>query len=155
MLKSRFLLITALLLVVLALAACGSDDETTSNPPNTQAANVAPATYTTLTVQQAHEQASADQNAILVDVREPSEWTTTGVPQGATLISLNSVTGVRSGEVAGLPKDQPIYVICNSGNRSRVAAEHLINLGYSTVYNIDGGIQDWLRADLPTEPYTP
>lgn len=152
--KSRFLLITALALAIIALAACGGDEPATTSQ-NSQAANNAPATYTTLTVQQAHEQASADQNAIIVDVREPSEWTTTGVPQGATLISLNSVTSVPSGEVTGLPKDQPIYVICNSGNRSRVAAEHLINLGYGTVYNIDGGIQDWLRADLPTEPYTP
>lgn len=154
--KSRFLLlITALLLVVIALAACGGDDEPALASQNSQAANNAPATYTTLTVQQAHEQASADQNAIIVDVREPGEWTATGVPQGATLIPLGTVTSARSGEIGGLPKDQPIYIICNSGNRSRVAAEHLINLGYSAVYNIDGGIQAWLRAGLPVEPYTP
>jgi rhodanese-related sulfurtransferase len=46
-------------------------------------------------------------------------------------------------------------VICNSGNRSRVASEALVQMGFSSVYNVSGGIQDWLRADLPVEPYRP
>ncbi|MCZ7538689.1 MAG: rhodanese-like domain-containing protein [Anaerolineae bacterium] len=46
-------------------------------------------------------------------------------------------------------------MICNSGNRSRVAAEALIRLGYSQVYNVDGGIQAWRKAGLPVEPYKP
>lgn len=166
--KRTLLLITLLLIAVLALAACGGDDDKDDKPAaDTQpteetttvddsAANASPmTTYETLTVTEAHDQASADANAIIVDVREPSEWQTTGVPEGATLISLATVTSVGSGEVDGLPKDQPIYVICNSGNRSRVAADHLISLGYPTVYNIDGGIQAWIGASLPTEPYTP
>lgn len=163
-----FLLIALFLIVVLALAACGGDDDNNDEPAaETQpteetstaddaASNTSPmTTYETLTVNEAYEQASEDADAIIVDVRELPEWQQTGVPEGATLISLGTVTSVQSGEVNGLPEDKPIYVICNSGNRSRVAAEHLINLGYPTVYNIDGGIQAWLRADLPTEPYTP
>lgn len=147
--KHTFLLLTLLIIAVLGLAACGEG----GNEANS-AANDAPQTYTTLDVNAAYEQYGAEENAILVDVREPNEWAATGVPEGATLIPLGDITAVQSGAVDGLPDDTPIYVICNSGNRSRVAAEHLINLGYDPVYNIDGGIQAWLAEDLPTEPYS-
>jgi rhodanese-related sulfurtransferase len=89
---------------------------------------------------------------VIVDVRNPEEWATTGVPPGAALIPLPQFEQRASQE---LPKDKPIYVICNSGNRSRTASESLIKDGYKTVYNIDGGIQAWLRAGLPVEPYSP
>ena len=78
----------------------------------------------------------------------PPEWAQTGVPVGATLIPR------RIAQRGELPQDRPIYLICNSGNRSRVA-DALVERGFTSVYNVDGGIQAWLRAELPTEPYTP
>lgn len=152
--KRIVLLITLLLLVVLGLAACGSNDEGDNGNSNENDSGNPSGTYSTLDVTSAHAQYSDEDDAIIVDVREPNEWTATGVPEGATLISLATITSVQSGAVDGLPKDKPIYVICNSGNRSRVAAERLVNLGYGPVFNIDGGIQAWLQADLPTEAYT-
>jgi rhodanese-related sulfurtransferase len=91
-------------------------------------------TYTTLSPQKAYE------------------WATTGIPAGAALIPLPQFEQRAPQE---LPKDKPIYVICNSGNRSTVASAILIKDGYKKVYNIDGGIQAWLRAGLPVEPYSP
>ncbi len=147
--KRTILLLVLLVLVALGLGACNSEDGDDSNP----ASSNAPQSYITLDVNAALERFNAEEDAVIVDVREPNEWAATGVPQGATLIPLRTITGVQSGAVDGLPKDKPIYVICNSGNRSRVAAEHLINLGYGPVYNIDGGIQAWLSQNLPVESY--
>ncbi len=145
----------ALLLIVIAfvLAACGSSDK----PSKTSSANTAPnnistSTYQTLDVKMAYTRFEQSAGAILVDVRTPEEWAATGVVPGARLISLDQFEQRAPAE---LPKDSPIFVICNSGNRSRVASETLVRLGYSQVFNIDGGIQAWLRANLPIEAYKP
>jgi rhodanese-related sulfurtransferase len=128
-----FVLVSA---AALALVACGENK----------------ATYKTLTVQKAYDQYSQSENAIIVDVRNPEEWAATGIPVGAALIPLPEFTRRAPNE---LSKDKEIYVICNSGNRSRTASQELIDLGYKKVYNVDGGIQAWLGADLPVAPYTP
>ncbi len=150
--KHKGWLLAVVLVVLLAvLAGCGgADDENKSSGANSAAAVT---TYTTLDVRTAYQRVEANENAIMVDVREPSEWATTGVPVGARLISLGVFTG--QGAPAELPKDQEIYIICNSGNRSRVAADVLVKSGYSQVFNVDGGIQAWLAAGLPVETYTP
>ena len=134
---SRRSLIWLVVLLTLLIAACGGNDKTT---------------YTTLSPQKAYDQLSKSTDAVIVDVRNPDEWATTGIPVGAALIPLPQFEQRAPQE---LPKDRPIYVICNSGNRSRTASEILIKDGYKKVYNIDGGIQAWLRAALPVEPYSP
>ncbi len=162
----RYLL--ALILVatmsLTALAACGGESTQTTAPPAATGTTDAPQTtlaptttatqppsYVTVDVQQTHERLEADPHAQIVDVREPGEWATTGVPVGSVLIPLGQLEQRALTELA---KNRPVYVICNSGNRSRTGAEILIALGYGEVYNVDGGIQAWLRAGLPVEDYT-
>lgn len=143
-----------LLAVSLVLAACGSSDADTpqtKQPTSTIPANVN-TSYVTLDVQTAYTRYQQTDGAILVDVRTPEEWAATGIVPGARLIALDQFEQRAPAE---LPKDAPIFVICNSGNRSRVASEALIRLGYGQVFNIDGGIQAWLRANLPVEAYKP
>lgn len=115
----------------------------------------AAATFTTISVQEAYDQTQANPDAVLVDVRQPNEWEDFGYPAGAALLEMDDILAIVSGPVEGLPQDQPVYVICNSGNRSVIVADHLIGLGYEEVYNVDGGIEAWLDADLPTDEYTP
>jgi hydroxyacylglutathione hydrolase len=136
-------LVVVLAILGLALAACGEKDK---KEGGTSAA------FQTLTVQNAYDQLSKNSNALIVDVRNPGEWATTGIPPGAILIPLPEFEQRAPNE---LPKDKEIYVICNSGNRSRTASEILVKLGYRNVINIDGGFQAWLRAGLPSQPYTP
>jgi len=144
----RFHLIALLVVIVLLVAACGGEKEATKEREN----SAQPATFTTVSVQDAHEQLDGDDGAIVVDVREPDEWATTGYPPAARLIPLGEFEQRAPDE---LPKDADIYLICNSGNRSAVASQQLIDLGYTRVFNVEGGIQAWLQAGLPTEPYTP
>ena len=155
-----FLLGTLAMILLLGLVACGGSDKDNPAPaPTATSVKIAsaqtpanPVTYVTLNVRAAYEQFRASEGAQFVDVREPDEWAATGVPPGARLIPLGQFERRAPAELA---KDRPVYVICNSGNRSRVAAEALIWLGYGQVYNVDGGIQAWLKAGLPVEPYRP
>lgn len=48
-----------------------------------------------------------------------------------------------------LPKDQPIYLYCNTGYRSQKAAKILIENGYKNVYNLEHGIMEWNLKNLP------
>jgi len=144
----RFFLIALLVIVALSAAACGSSQASTKQSEPTDQLT----TYETVSVQDAHQELNGSNGAIIVDVREPQEWSATGYPPDARLIPLGQFTQRAPNE---LPKDTDIYVICNSGNRSQVAAQSLIDLGYTRVFNVDGGIQAWLQAGLPTEAYIP
>tara|TARA_R110000868_G_scaffold266593_1_gene525869 strand:- start:2 stop:622 length:621 start_codon:yes stop_codon:yes gene_type:complete len=48
-----------------------------------------------------------------------------------------------SAKLAGLDKDTPIAFYCHHGSRSRAAATHYLNLGFTKLYNLTGGIDAW------------
>lgn len=87
--------------------------------------------------------------AILIDVREASEWKD-GVAAPAVLLSLSDLRGDRKEWKAFLEKagDKPLILYCRSGNRSGQAAEILAKEG-KTVANV-GAFKDWQAAGLPT-----
>lgn len=142
------------------IAACSSAQEPSasdqsagdSSAPSATETTPSSSSYVTVDVNTAYEGLSSNSEAQIVDVREPSEWLNTGVPVGAVLIPLGELEARAATELA---KDKPVYVICNSGNRSRAGSEILIGLGYGEVYNVDGGIRAWLAEGLPVESYTP
>lgn len=51
-----------------------------------------------------------------------------------------------------LAKDTPIAFLCHHGGRSRGAAEHFLKAGFTTVYNLAGGIDAWAREVDPKVP---
>lgn len=85
------------------------------------------------------------QGALLLDVREPSEYTEVHAPN-ATLIPLGQL-GARLDEIASY-KDKHIVVMCRSGRRSAKAVHLLQEAGYSHVSNIAGGILAWEKSAL-------
>jgi rhodanese-related sulfurtransferase len=80
----------------------------------------------------------------LVDVRQPEEYEAGHVP-GAKLIPLSDVVA----RVKEIPKDGPVYVICQHGPRSQRAADYYRNMGIEA-YNVDGGTQAWVDAGRET-----
>jgi rhodanese-related sulfurtransferase len=88
------------------------------------------------------------QKAVIVDVREESEWNEQHIP-GAIHIPLGQLNE-RLAELKEY-KDSPVIAQCRSGKRSAKAADVLTSAGFSKVYNMEGGILAWDKAGLKTE----
>lgn len=87
---------------------------------------------------------TADGAAVLLDVRERSEWNAGHAP-GAVHVPLPALTdGAPLPSAAGLP----LVVICRSGHRSRQAARLLADRGISVV-DVTGGMTAWAGAGFP------
>ncbi|HXM86049.1 MAG TPA: molybdopterin-synthase adenylyltransferase MoeB [Solirubrobacteraceae bacterium] len=79
--------------------------------------------------------------ALVIDVREPEEWSTGHIP-GAKHVPKSFLESRIEGAVAD--RDQHVILYCQSGNRSAWAARTLIDdLGYSNVESMTGGITLW------------
>ena len=85
-------------------------------------------------------------NAIVIDIREPSEHAT-GVAKGAKLIPMSQLSA-RIKEVPQLP-DQPVLLICNTQNRSSRVAEQLRAAGYSNISYVNSGMSQWAARGWP------
>ncbi len=87
-----------------------------------------------------------EQDALLVDVREPHEYAAARIPD-AELIPLRRL--VNNLDVLKQHGDRPIILSCRSGDRSQLACRLLRGSGLENVYNLDGGIIAWARSRLP------
>ena len=96
----------------------------------------------------------------VIDIRRPDEWTSTGVIDGSHLITFFDQQGQANpgffeemSKLAG-PNDEVIF-LCRSGNRSGVLSEYLAEkAGYTRVYNVAGGMLDWIGAGNPVSEAT-
>ena len=97
-------------------------------------------------VTQLRQRLAAEPAPYLLDVREPWEYQEGHVP-GAQLIPL----GELEQRVNEVPRDRPILAICHSGQRSLAAAGYLLQLGYNSVSNVDGGTAAWIERGFPVD----
>ncbi len=88
---------------------------------------------------------SADRAGIrLIDVRTPAEFQQIHAPE-ARNVPLDQLDPKRLAAEQG--GDEPVFVICGSGNCSKVAAEKLVAAGIDAV-NVEGGMRAWEQAGL-------
>jgi len=85
-----------------------------------------------------------------VDVRTPDEYLA-GHAARAVNIPLDTLPS----NLDRLEKNEPVYLICESGGRSQQAASLLKNAGFNNVLNVKGGIAAWRQGDLPMETKPP
>jgi rhodanese-related sulfurtransferase len=83
-------------------------------------------------------------DAVVLDVRTPVEFAEVHVPQ-ARSIPLD----VLNPKALSVPKDQPVYLLCRSGQRATKAAEKLSREGFSQPIVVEGGTLAWIDAGLP------
>lgn len=117
-----------LLLAVMLLTACGQDKEKDQG-----------AVYVNITAEEAKQIMDAEEGYIILDVRTQEEYDQGHIP-GAIVISHEEIA--EKAEEVLTDKDQLILVYCRSGRRSKLAAEALVELGYTNIKEF-GGIIDW------------
>ena len=86
------------------------------------------------------------EDAIVVDVRETSEWSTGHIPN-ARHIAMGQLAK-RITEIEKF-KEKPVIVCCATGNRSSSACGTLQRAGFARVFNLNGGMGAWSSAGLP------
>ena len=117
-----------IILGMILLTACGQNTE-----------NNREAVYVNITAQQAKEIMDTQKDYIILDTRTQEEYDEGHIP-GAILIPYDEILEKAEGVLTD--KDQLILVYCRSGRRSKLAAEDLVELGYTNIKEF-GGIIDW------------
>jgi rhodanese-related sulfurtransferase len=82
------------------------------------------------------EKWTAENSAVILDVREPSEWKLGTLPN-AELISMREIPT----RIEELDKTIPVLCVCRSGARSGQVAAFLAMRGFSGVANMAGGMK--------------
>lgn len=91
----------------------------------------------------------AEQNAVIVDVRDRPELQASGKIPGSVHIPRGMLEFRADAETQyhdqNLSKDRPIILHCASGGRSALSGQTLKQMGYEHVYNL-GGFKDWVEG---------
>ena len=92
----------------------------------------------------------SDEGAVVVDVRTDEEVAEGMIPNSIQ-IEFNSAEF--NSKFEQLDKSSPILLYCASGGRSGKSMKMLKDMGFQTVYNLEGGIGAWMAAEMPiTKP---
>lgn len=78
--------------------------------------------------------------AILIDVRTPSEFNQGKIPNA---INLNYYSSTFKNQVAQLDTSKIAFIYCKSGGRSAKAAKVFIQSGFKKVYDLKGGFSNY------------
>ncbi len=101
-----------------------------------------------ISVFELHRRFAEAEKTALIDVRTPAEFAAAHVPgaQNAPVGTPELEAYVRKNCEA----DTPVFVICQSGGRSRLGCEKLAATGWD-VTSVDGGTAAWAEAGYPIE----
>lgn len=106
----------------------------------------------------ARQQLEQDSNALLVDVRDAGDIASTGMVSGGMNISLGMLPIKADLE---LPEDwrepglqdrsRQVITTCQLGPNAAIGANLLKDMGFTNVTYMDGGMEAWKAAGLPTD----
>lgn len=96
-------------------------------------------------------------NALVVDIRTAAEWQSSGVIADSLKLQSFDANGKFDQEnwlnelkKAQATPDQPIILVCRSGNRSTKVGELLTKqMGFNNVYHLNKGISGWAQSGQP------
>ncbi|MEX0328473.1 MAG: rhodanese-like domain-containing protein [Ruegeria sp.] len=110
-------------------------------------------------VAQAHEQAVSG-DILLVDIRTPKEWQTTGIGEGAVPLDMRREDFAQAlSDLVSGDRDQPIALICARGVRSARLSNRLTEAGFAQIIDVPEGMlgsaagPGWVRTGLPVRNY--
>ena len=85
--------------------------------------------------------ATENKSVQLLDVRTPNEYKM-GTIKGAKNSNIFDPAGFQP-VAAKLIKETPVYLFCQSGNRSKKASKLLVKMGFTQIYDLRGGYSNW------------
>lgn len=111
-----------------------------------------------LSADEVHKRSEQDSNVLLVDVRDAADISSTGLAAGGINISLGMLPVKADLE---LPEEwrearlqdrsRPVVTTCQIGPNGAIAASLLKDMGFTNVHYMEGGMEAWKAAGLPTE----
>ncbi|MCI4670097.1 MAG: rhodanese-like domain-containing protein [Bacteroidia bacterium] len=87
-------------------------------------------------------------NYVLIDVRTAPELAN-GKLDGALHMDIRGVDFNQ--KIQELDRNTPVFVYCHSGGRSMMAAKRMASLGFTQIFNLQGGITSWTRQGMPVK----
>ena len=141
------------------LAACNADSSTQSSTTTAKVADPIPQAggYSNIGYNKLKELIA--QGVTLVDIRREEEWKQTGIIKGSKTITFFDRTGRINPNfvpefTALVKKDQPVALICRTGNRTQAASQAIAQqLGYKNIMNVTHGITGWIAEKRPVTKY--
>ncbi len=123
----------------IALAACGGQPA----PTTATKVNVASGSYTNVTPAQLKQMLDA-KDFVFINVHIPYAGE---IAQTDAFIPYNEIEQ----NISKFPADKnaKVFLYCQSGRMSAIAAEELVKRGYTNIWNLDGGMSAWEKAGLP------
>jgi rhodanese-related sulfurtransferase len=86
---------------------------------------------------------ASGQMIALFDLRHPGMVEIDGIPEAKAV----SLEDIQNNLFPDLPKDTPIYLICERGVVSELAGLYFETAGFTEVYNLAGGMIGWRKAE--------
>ena len=124
---------SGLIFLMVALFSCGTGEAQKS---------------VSLGPQEFEKQLATEGERILLDVRTPGEF---GERHLAGALNIDYNGADYNSRIGNLDKTQPVYVYCLSGGRSAAAAQTLTEIGFTKVFEMNGGISRWIAENHPVE----
>ncbi len=126
----KILLLFFCLPVMLCVGGCSADK---AQPPQKQSV------YKNITAEEAKDIIDTESGYLILDVRTQEEFEQGHIPNA---VNLDYQEIAQKAEEVLPDKNQKILIYCRSGRRSKIAAQELLDMGYTSLYEF-GGIIDW------------
>jgi len=101
---------------------------------------------TTIPVESFYSKIKEQKNAQVIDARGPDEFALNHI-HGAVNFNQQSENYTKS--VAALDKSKPVFIYSIGAGRSVTLTNELLKNGFKEVYNLEGGIANWIGAGKP------
>lgn len=124
-----------LVILSISLAACSNGGQQV----NSMESNIVQ-----LNVADFKSRLAESKDVVLLDVRTPEEFVAGNI-EGAINIDFKAPDFEQ--KIGALDKNKTYYVYCLSGMRSRKAADRMSELGFTSLYTLDGGYSAWTEKE--------
>ena len=138
-------LIIVLVIGTLITAACGASTAPSTGDEAGKLVSIDGGTYTDVTVPELQVMLE-EKDFTFINVHIPFEGDITN-----TDLSIHFDQIDQNLDQLPADKDAKIMLYCRSGSMSSIAAKTLVNLGYTNVWNLNGGFNAWKAAGHPLE----